>query len=83
MPLFQDYKNKTQVSNTGGDQSQTAGGLDGIIKGLNFLKVHLSQARQNMEIPMVELTIDPEIKAKFDNAAKTGTFVQMQDFEAV
>jgi len=55
------------VVNSGADQSQgTAGGLDGIIKGLNILKVHLSQARQNMEIPMVELTVDPEIKSKFD-----------------
>ena len=43
MPLFQDYKNKTQVAQAGADQSQgAAGGLDGIIKGLNSLKVHIS-----------------------------------------
>ena len=30
---------------------------------------------------MVELTIDPEVKAKFDAAAKSGTFVQLHDFD--
>jgi dynein heavy chain 1 len=70
------------VANTGGDQSQgAAGGLDGILKGLNFLKVHLSQARQNMEIPMVELTVDPEVKVKFEQASKNGTYVQLSDFD--
>ena len=70
-PLFKDYQTKKQSSSAGGDQSQgAASGLDGIIKGLNILRVNLSQARQNMEIPMVELNIDPEIKARFDEVAK-------------
>ena len=81
MPLFQDYKNKTQVTQTGGDQSQAAGGLERILKGLSSLKAQLSQAWHNTEIPMVELTIDPEVKAKFDAAAKSGTFVQQSDFD--
>ena len=81
LPLFQDYKNKTQVAQTGGDQSQAAGGLERILKGLSSLKAQLSQARHNTEIPMVELTIDPEVKAKFDAAAKSGTFVQQSDFD--
>lgn len=82
MPLFKDYKQKTQVANTGGQESQgAAGGLDGIIKGLNILKGHLSQARENMEIPMVKLNIDPEVQAKFDQAAKNGTSVNVSDFD--
>ena len=39
VPLFNDYKTKTQVSSSGVDQSQgAAGGLDGVMKGLNTLK---------------------------------------------
>ena len=30
---------------------------------------------------MVELTIDPEVKAKFDYAAQHGTHVQVSDFD--
>lgn len=64
------------MSNSGGDQSQGAsGGLEGILKGFTYLKGHLQQARQNMEIPMVELTIDPEVQAKFDWAKKNETVV--------
>lgn len=46
-----------------------------------MLKSHLSLARQNTEIPKVELTIDSEIKIKFDQAAKKGTFVALGDFD--
>lgn len=34
-----------------------------------------------MEIPKVELTIDPDIKAKFDAAHKAGTQVSAGDFD--
>ena len=30
---------------------------------------------------MVELTTDPEVKAKFDAAAKDGTSVRLHDFD--
>ena len=46
-----------------------------------MLKSHLSLARQNTEIPKVELIIDPDIKAKYDEAAKNGTYVNLSDFD--
>jgi hypothetical protein len=43
LPLFHDYKNKTQIKNPGQDQpSGAGGGLEGILKGLSSLKMHLA-----------------------------------------
>ena len=82
LPLFHDYKNKTQIKNPGQDQpSGAGGGLEGILKGLSSLKMHLAQCRQNLDIPMVELRVDPEVKAKFDECKAAGTFVKESDFE--
>ena len=30
---------------------------------------------------MVELTVDPEVKVKFEQASKNGTYVQLSDFD--
>jgi hypothetical protein len=83
LPLFHDYKNKTQIKNTGTtDQAQGAsGGLEGILKGLSSLKMYLGQCRQNLDIPMVELKVDPELRSKFEAAKEAGTFVKESDFE--
>ena len=43
--------------------------------------MHLAQCRQNLDIPMVELRVDPEVKAKFDECKAAGTFVKESDFE--
>ncbi len=32
---------------------------------------------------MVEISIDPEIQAKFDAAAKNGSFVKLHDFDDI
>ena len=83
LPLFHDYKNKTQIKNPSAtDQSHGAsGGLEGILKGLSSLKMHLAQCRQNLKIPMVELKVDPEIKAKYDATKAAGEFFKVADFE--
>ena len=55
--------------------------FEGIFKGLTLLKNNLNLLRFKVEVPIIELTIDPEVKAKFDAAAKSGTFVQQSDFD--
>ena len=80
IPLFTDYKNKTQAP-TANTSEAASGGLEGVLKGLNQLKGHLAAARLNKEIPNVVLNIDPEVKAKFEAANATNTFVNINDFE--
>lgn len=72
LPLFQDFKAKS--SNTGAagiDPNQSgATSLETIIKELSSLKMHLAQCRQNLDIPMVELTVDNEVKKRVEAARK-------------
>jgi len=76
LPLFHDYNNKTSGSNaasSGPDTTGSADGLKGILKDLSSLKLNLAQCRQNLDIPMVELSCDPVIKEKITEHEKTGT----------
>ena len=57
IPLFNTYR--TSIGKIGEEKANT--GLDNVKKDLVQLKVHLNQCLQNLEIPEIELMIDPAI----------------------
>ena len=82
MPLFQDFKAKSPNSSAATDPNQSgASGLDTIIKELSSLKMHLAQCRQNLDIPMVELGVDNEVKKRVEAGRKAKQPCKVNDFE--
>ena len=55
--------------------------MDGILKELSSLKMHLAQCRQNLDIPMVELGVDPDVKARVELARKNNQVCKVNDFD--
>jgi len=47
------------------------------------LKVHLNQCLQNLEIPEIELMIDPEIIAQAERCKQKGIKMSEEDFGAL
>ena len=85
LPLFQDFKNKSAGSNAGAlatdANQQGTSGLDTILKELSSLKMHLTQCRQNLSIPRVELGVDPDVKKRVEAARKAKTVCKVSEFE--
>ena len=85
LPLFSDYKKKQGTGKDGNAQADTAPGgaqgLDKVLIELSSLKMQLAQCRQNLEIPMVELFIDPDVKQRVVTAKKDDSVCKVKDFE--
>ena len=76
IPLFNTYR--TSSGKSGEDKANT--GLDNVKKDLVQLKVHLNQCLQNLEIPEIELMIDPAITFASEKAKSQGRGMKEEDF---
>jgi len=81
--LFQVFKAKSPNSGAASaDPNQSgASGLETIIKELSSLKMHLAQCRQNLDIPMIELVVDNEVKKRVEAGRKAKQPCKVNDFE--
>lgn len=48
---------------------------------MNQLKLYLSQIQQSFVVPEIELVMDPEIQAKFEECQAAGKDLKADDFE--
>jgi hypothetical protein len=78
IPLFSTYR--TGSGKGGDDKSANNTGLDNVKKDLVQLKVHLNQCLQNLEIPEIELMIDPAITSASEKARALSRGMTEEDF---
>jgi dynein heavy chain 1 len=71
-PLFNSYR---------GTHGSASTGFENMQRDLTQLKVHLVQCQQNIIVPEIELTQDPEIKAKYEECKAQGREMTVDDFE--
>ena len=78
LPLFNTYK-----TGPSDDKAKSTSGLENVQKNLLQLKVHLVQCLQNLDIPEIELMIDPEIMAKAVQCKEAAKEMTEEDFDGL